>query len=133
MRNSSLLRRFRFGFVLSGLLIAAALPADTFTVTTTGDSGAGSLRQAILNANATAGTDTIRFSIGSGARTISPLSALPTITEAVVIDGTTQPGFSGPPIIELSGASAGMGANGLRISSGGCLITGLVINRFQSA
>ncbi|MDQ3754414.1 MAG: hypothetical protein M3371_06750 [Acidobacteriota bacterium] len=66
----------------------------TIVVTNTNDSGAGSLRQAILDANATAGTQTIAFNIpGSGVQTISPLSALPTITDAVVIDGTTQPRF----------------------------------------
>jgi hypothetical protein len=33
----------------------------TFTVTNTNDSGAGSLRQAVLDANAAAGADTIVF------------------------------------------------------------------------
>src|SRR5438552_13328016 len=74
--------------------------AATFTVTNTNDSGAGSLRQAILDANEITGTDTITFNIpGSGVHTISPLSALPTITGAVTIDGTTQPGFTGSPVI----------------------------------
>src|SRR5262245_2477530 len=58
-----------------------------FLVTNTDDSGSGSLRQAILDANATSGTDTIQFSMGSGSQTIAPLSELPTITEAVFIDG----------------------------------------------
>ena len=54
--------------------------ADVFVVTTTADSGAGSLRQAILDANANANAatpDVIQFSIGSGAQTISLSSALP--------------------------------------------------------
>lgn len=38
--------------------------AATFTVTNTNDSGAGSLQQAILNANAAAGADTIVFDAG---------------------------------------------------------------------
>ena len=88
------------------------------------------LREAINAANANAGTDTIRFVIGSGAKTIQPLSALPTITDPVTIDGTTQPGFSGTPIIEIDGSSAGVGANGLYITAGDSLVTGLVINRF---
>ena len=59
----------------------------TFTVTNTDDSGAGSLRQAILDANANAGADTITFNIsGTGAHTITPASALPTITGTVIID-----------------------------------------------
>jgi hypothetical protein len=102
----------------------------TFTVVNTNDSGAGSLRQAILGANANPGADTIAFSIGTGQQTISLTSELPTITEAVVIDGTTQPGFAGAPIIELNGTSAGSLASGLTISGGSSTVRGLVINRF---
>src|SRR5688572_26206575 len=75
-----------------------------FPVTVTADAGAGSLRQAILDANATGGPDDITFNIGGGGlQTISVLSALPDITEAVVINGTTQPGFAGNPLIEVRG------------------------------
>src|SRR5207249_10534466 len=77
---------------------------STFTVTNTNDSGAGSLRQAILDANKTTAADTIKFAIGSGAKTISPKSHLPGIENPVTIDGTTQPGFSKKPIIELNGS-----------------------------
>src|SRR5437773_3558001 len=80
---------------------------STFTVLNTNDSGAGSLRQAILNANAAAGSDVIQFSIGSGAQTISPTSVLPVVTGPVTIDGTSQPGYAGRPLIELNGAGAG--------------------------
>src|SRR2546426_7048242 len=69
--------------------------ATTFTVTNTNDSGPGSLRQAILDANATAGADLIAFNIpGSVVQTISPMSALPNVTDTVTIDGYTQPGSS---------------------------------------
>jgi hypothetical protein len=41
------------------------------------------------------GLDTINFNIpGSGVKTIAPASPLPTITDAVVIDGYSQPGAS---------------------------------------
>src|ERR687884_202200 len=67
--------------------------AASFVVTNTNDSGAGSLRQAILDANNTPGADTITFNIpGSGVATISPDSELPNITEAVTINGYSQPG-----------------------------------------
>ena len=106
------------------------LDATEFIVTNTNDSGAGSLRQAILDANADPGTETIRFNIpGTSVKTITPTSALPTITDTVIIDGTTQPGFSGTPIIELNGSSAAI-ANGLRITAGNSTVKGLVINRF---
>ena len=86
---------------------------NTFSVTNTANSGAGSLRQAILDANALAGADTIRVNIGGGgAQTISPTSALPQITGAVIIDATTQGGYAGVPLIELKGNLAGAGADG---------------------
>ena len=50
------------------------------------------------------GTDTIVFNIpGSGVKVISLLTALPEITDPVVIDATTQPGYAGTPLIELDG------------------------------
>jgi titin len=49
----------------------------------------------------------------------------------VTIDGTTQPGFSGTPLIELDGAGAGSTANGLTVSAGHSTVEGLVINRFS--
>jgi hypothetical protein len=120
--------------MLASLVLALPLPAVAlnFTVTNTNDSDGGSLRQAILNANASPGADTIRFNIpGAGVQTIAPLSALPTITEPLFIDGYTQPGHFDSPLIELSGASAGTGVDGLVFSGGGGEVRGLVINRFQ--
>jgi hypothetical protein len=113
----------------------------TFTVINTDDSGAGSLRQAILDSNSSVGVlDTITFNIpGAGVRTISPTSALPDVTDPVTIDGYTQPGASANTLaagdnanllIELSGASAG-NVNGLTILTGNSIVRGLVINGFQ--
>ena len=99
-------------------------------VTNTQDSGTGSLRQVILDANANSGLDTITFNIaGGGQQTIQLLSALPVITDPVIIDGTTQPGFTDKPIIELDGSGAGIG-QGLQIDAGNSTVRGLVINRF---
>jgi len=81
--------------VLASLLMTAAARAATFTVTTTADSGAGSLRQAILDANANVGADTIAFNIaGSGVHTITLASPLAPLTSPVTIDGYTQSGAS---------------------------------------
>jgi titin len=104
-----------------------------YAVTTVADSGPGSLRQAILDSNAHPGANSICFAIGSGAQTIAPASALPTITVPVVLDATQQPGFAGHPLIELDGSNAGSGANGLRITAGDTTVKGLVINRFGQA
>jgi Calx-beta domain-containing protein/IPT/TIG domain-containing protein len=87
-------------FALS-LLLAASATAATFTVTNTNDSGPGSLRQAIMDANASASA-TVAFSIGSGVQTIMPLSALPDVQSNVTVDGSTQPGYAGTPLIELN-------------------------------
>ena len=108
----------------------------TFVVATTMDNGdnmaptAGSLRSAIIQANTTPGLDQISFAIGSGPQTISPPSGLPALTDPVEIDGTTQPGFSGSPIIELNGAGAGT-ATGLQVNTTQSTIKGLVVNRFE--
>src|SRR5215218_2730997 len=75
--------------------------ASTFVVTNVNDSGAGSLRQAMLDANANPGKDLITFNIAGPARRIQPQLGLPDITDPVVIDGSTQPGFAGTPIVEL--------------------------------
>jgi HYR domain/Right handed beta helix region len=100
-------------------------------VTNTNDSGAGSLRQAILDMNINLGLDTITFNIGSGPQAIAPTSELPAITDPAIIDGTSQPGFAGAPIIELNGAGAGAGVSGLTITASGATVRALVINRFN--
>lgn len=113
-----------------GLSVVASQPDSVFSVTNTNDAGAGSLRAAILSANTSAGLDTISFNIpGGGVHTISPTSPLPQITDPVTIDATTQPGFTGTPLIELDGSQAGE-TNGLFLAAGDCTIRGLAINRF---
>ena len=93
--------------------------------------GTGTLRQAIVDANANGGPDVISFAIpGAPPFTIAPVSPLPAVTGTVTIDGTTQPGFAGTPIIELSGLNAGAAANGLTINSSSSVVRALVINRF---
>ena len=147
--------------VVAGLLLIAAGPAyaATFTVNGTGD-GADlnladaacdaspsrgnqcTLRAAIQEANATSGADKISFNIpGTGVKTIKPGSELPAITEAVTIDGYTQPGSSKNTLargtnaklkIELDGSTP-PAANGLVIGGdSGTTIRGLVINNFGS-
>lgn len=110
---------------------ATAAPAmfATFTVTSTADSGAGSLRQAIIDANAAAGADTIAFNIPVGSLTggvgvITLTSALPTITEALTIDGTTQTAFGGNTnnVTLGTGGTAGTGSDGVPNSGDECAL-----------
>ncbi len=103
----------------------------TFTVTNANDAGAGSLREAIASANSAPGNDLILFAIpGAGVHTINLQSPLPTLTGTVTIDGTSQTGFSGSPLIELNGFNAGPTANGLIIDGNSTTAQALVINRF---
>ncbi len=115
----------------------------TFAVTNVADSGTGSLRQAILNANADTGTtgETINFAIpGSGTHTITPATPLPAITQSTVVDATTQPGYAGTPLVVLDGINAvdpsGKAVAGLQVTYNGfadSTIAGLEIVRFSGS
>ncbi|MFO8100673.1 MAG: CSLREA domain-containing protein, partial [Dehalococcoidia bacterium] len=127
------------------LILAANAAANTYTVDTTNDSdntcgdGDCSLREAINEANSNSGTDTIEFAIsGTGPFTIQPASALPDITDPIIIDGYSQPGASPNTLaqgndavlmIELDGSGAGS-VDGLHITAGCSTIKGLAINSF---
>ncbi len=104
-----------------------------FTVINTNNAGAGSLRQAILNANTTTAPDEIRFSIGAGPRDLAPTSPLPEVRFPVTLDGTTQPGYSGTPLITISGHLAGPFSEGLVLGhvSDGSVVRALTIRSFN--
>lgn len=129
--------------LLAGSIVIVDTNADTADGDTTsiaslladkGADGLISLREAIVAANNSpnsGGVDEIHFDIGGGGtQTIQPLAALPTITDPVLIDGTTQLGYSGSPLIELDGSST-VGVDGILITAGNSTIRGLVINRFD--
>jgi IPT/TIG domain/S-layer homology domain len=128
--------------LIAVLVCAAAAPvgAATFTVTNTNDSGAGSLRQAILDANANPGLDTIAFNVsgagcdGSGVCTIAPQSSLDAITDAVLIDGYTQPGatpntlpFGDDAVLKIVLNWTAAQGLGLNLDSNGSTVRGLVV------
>lgn len=103
-----------------------------FTVTNVNDSGPGSLRSAILKANATVDADSVLFNIPAASiKTIALQSALPNITQPLVIDGLTQPGSAGRPVVELTGTGAGAQVNGLTLAAATSGVRGLVINGFN--
>jgi hypothetical protein len=138
-------------------------------VTTTADSGPGSLRDAINQINADTGhtlyaspsnpsVDEIDFNITAasdtgggynsttGVATIAPQSALPTITNHVIIDGYTQPGSSpntnpmggadprdnAVRLIVLDGSRGGASFDGLDVFGGNSTIRGLVLQNFSA-
>lgn len=148
-------KRSKFGAAALGVgLLAAFVPlsfarsaAQSFVVTTKADSGAGSLRQAIEDANNNGNpgdTDLITFNIGpeNEVHTISVKGELPAITQPVTINGYSQPGAkentkeSPEPLdtvlkIEITGENA-TNSNGLQFKAGGTL-RGVAINRFANA
>ncbi len=116
---------------VSGLAASPRFDA-TFLVMNENDSGSGSLRQAILDANALAGPDTIAFALtGTPPFVIRVDSDLPAVTDPVTIDATTQAGYAGVPVVELRGA--GEAEVGFDIAAGHSVIRGLAIDRFPSA
>jgi len=116
--------------LLAGLVQSAW--SSTILVTNTADSGPGSFRQALVTASTNPLPNTIAFHIsGTPPFTITPGSALPPITAPVVIDATTQPGFTNKPVIELDGASTSGNTVGLIFSVGASTLRGLAINRFK--
>lgn len=151
--------------LLAGLLGAAPLYAATITVTTSADNttvdGLCTLREAIAANNAGAdsadcinsgipwGTgDTIAFNIpGIGPHIIQPASALPDITQTVLIDGYTQPGATRNTVpgsmaypnahgidtqimIELDGGMIGGGSPVLALNAINSSVVGLAIFNF---
>lgn len=106
-------------------------------VTTTSDSGPGSLRNAIAAANAAAGTGIITFNIpGTAPHVIQPLSPLPALTAPVTIDGYSQSGAvpntsaaadNATLAIALDGANAGPLADGLVVDGGQSIVRGMAI------
>ena len=107
--------------------------AATFSVVNTNDTGAGSFRQALLNANASATTNTITFNVpitGSGPFVLYPQSAYPSVTPyPLIIDGTTQPGYNNRPLVQIDGTGLGANADGLQLLAGACAVRGLAIYR----
>ena len=86
-------RAFAFGLAATLLAATGPISAVTFTVTNTNDAGAGSLRQAILDANASAGADDIVFAIpGPGVHTIVLASLFRRSTRASSSTATRSPG-----------------------------------------
>lgn len=130
---------------------ALTAQAAPFIVTTTADSGPDSLRQAILDANATTDADTISFNIPvsdpnrnatTGVCTITPATPLPVISAPLTIDGYTQPGASANSLavgdnavllIQLKGSSAAASGLVLAGTNGGSTVRGLVINQFTGS
>lgn len=124
--------------------VLMSLPVVTITVNSTDTDMGGdcfvandicTLRKAITLSNTivTGGYASIVFDIpGSGVHTLHPTSNFPDLTAPFVIDGTTQPGFAGSPVIEISGDLMTGSGEGLKIKTSSSLVIGLAINQMPS-
>ena len=122
-------------------LSASTFIASPFTVINTNDSGSGSLRAAIGNANLHPGV-TINFAIpaspasppGPASFVIMLSSALPTITAAMTIDGTTESAsLNQAAVVQVNGGGGAFDGLMLGPNSSGSEITGLDIVNFGGA
>ncbi len=102
---------------LGAALVGPVSPADAadFPVTTTADSGPGSLRQAIEDANAAAGADTISFAPGLGTITLTSEIA---ITDPLVINGPATVTGGGATRIFYIDAAESVTISGLTLTDG---------------
>jgi hypothetical protein len=121
----------------------ATCSATTFTVTSTNDSGPGSLRQALLGVNASPGPHSVQFSIsGDGVHTLAPLTPWPELTNTVALDGYSQPGTQPNSLPWGSDAALRIRLDGQRLTnslapalvlhSNGSSVRGLIVVRFAS-
>jgi hypothetical protein len=124
--------------------VSIGVIGNAVSVTNTNDSGAGSLRQAIIDANAAPGTDFIAFNIpGTGPHTIQPATTLPTVTGRTIIDGYTQPGAAANTLgvgagtdaqimVELDGSLLSEDA-GIVFSADSSVVRGLAVGNCPDA
>ena len=120
---------------------------SVFKVINTNNSGPGSLRQAIFDANASVGSDSVIFNIpvtdpgynpATGVFTIKPDYVMPVLEDSItIIDGSTQNKFIGSdlnpngPEIALDGGKIGGNSWGFSISSSNNKISNLIINNYS--
>ena len=128
-------------------LLAAPAPAVDWVVDSTGDgpdvavgddacddgSGSCTLRAAIMECNFSPTPDRVLFAIaGAGVHVIRLTDSLPDHDDhqGILIDGTSQPGYAGAPLIELDGSD--VPGHGLRLLLGHAEIVALSIHSFGS-
>ncbi len=136
-------------FIVLALFLFSSSPASaaTFTVNSTLDtsdvnlgdgvcgtgSGVCTLRAAIEEGNAFLGADSVFFNIGGGGvQTIAPNTAFPMIVGTLMIDGTSQPGYTNNPLIVVTGGNISGWVHGFEFDvSNGNGVKGLCINSFS--
>ncbi len=121
-------------------LVCFCSSAATYTVINTNDTGAGSLRQAIMDANVTPG-NTVAFNIPPPTYDIYLFTALPVITNAMTFDGFTQPGSTSNTIATYGNNStlivnihpSAQGLGGINVRTNYVTVRGLGFRQYQVA
>lgn len=115
-----------FRFVIVGLTVGSGLAfaQAEVLVTSLADSGPGSLREALKEANSDGGPTTLRFAVGGTIRLLTPL---PPLSEGdTTIDGCVAP----PPGVRILWPFRSGKANGILIESSGNTVSCLTIENF---
>jgi hypothetical protein len=120
--------------VLAAVLAAASCWATTYTVTNSNDSGKGSLRWAIQQANGHAGADKVVCAAAVGGQTIALATPLPAVTGPVAISGDIN--GDGAPDVTLNGQKLPVPdpfveTPGLDLRASYCTVLGLAIVGFD--
>ncbi|MBT8479415.1 MAG: hypothetical protein KJO06_10895, partial [Gemmatimonadetes bacterium] len=112
-------------------VVIVLLPEDPILVTNGADSGPGTLREAIETANADPRPSRIHFNLPGPSYRVDVYNSLPDLTAPVVIDGTTQPGYAGTPLVRIDEVAPVLrGAGGLDITDDS-VIRGISVTGFD--
>ncbi len=113
----------------NSLTYEIGVTGSTVTVVNTNEAGTGSLRQALLDAQNSVCTFpcSIDFNIPAPPYKIQPLTNLPSIISGVTLDATTQPGYTGTPIVEVDGTSNPASAYLFQMNGTGSVLRGFSI------
>ncbi|MBU0676703.1 MAG: hypothetical protein KJ626_01175 [Verrucomicrobia bacterium] len=110
-------------------LLSVTVYSATFYVENNNDSGAGSLRQAIVDANSAAGADTVEFHLEPHEFTITITGHTMNVLGELHIDGKTATNYTGTPLINLVGDNPL--AHGVYVTTGPATIEALRITGFD--
>jgi len=122
------------GVILATTFFSAQ--AAVYTVVNTNDSGAGSLRAAMLSSLTSTPPNEIHFNIPGPSPHVIRITGdrLPAITNASAIRGDSQPGYAGTPLIHIQGPSANLAYDwGLHSQHGGAAIHAVRVSGFRDA
>jgi Periplasmic copper-binding protein (NosD) len=116
--------------VALGVGASAADAQAAINVTSSANAGAGTLRSAINQANAGAGLSVIHFNLPAAGTTITPAFDLSAFTAPVILDGYSQPGAAGQPVVTIDAVNT---TRALELATDDSVIQGVVVNESSGA